>query len=181
MSMDINDFGLQQEGFGFGDSYYDSPTTRYSQMPRSNTDFLNFGEGRKQKQELEAIRNDYFKRIDALPTSDEAGRNALFSELEAKLKEKGASNDEINATRKAQRGQKISAGVTSALDIFNKTTSALGIGKKVEGQPTKPQENLKSGEVQNATSSQKTPIWVWVLGGVVVVGLGVFAIYKFKK
>ncbi len=126
MEMDINDFGLQQEAFGFGDAYM--------QMSRSNTDFLGFGEGRKQRKELEAIKNDYFKRIDALPPTDEAGRNALFSELEAKLKEKGASNDEINAARKASRRQKIASGLTSALDIFNKTSEALGVGKRVKGE-----------------------------------------------
>lgn len=180
MEMDINDFGLQNEAFGFGESMYDSPNMNYSQMARSNTDFLNFGEGRKQRKELEAIRNDYFKRIDALPASDEAGRNALFSELESKLKEKGATNEEINATRKASRGQKIASGVTSALDIFNKTKSALGLGKKVDGESSAPVQNQKSEPI-NQPPSSKVPMWVWVVSGVAVVGLGLFAYYKFRK
>lgn len=180
MEMDINDFGLQNEAFGFGESMYDSPNMNYSQMSRSNTDFLNFGERRKQRKELEAIRNDYFKRIDALPPTDEAGRNALFNELEAKLKEKGASNDEINAARKASRGQKIASGVSSALDIFGKATSALGIGKRIEGESASSQ-GLKSQAMGGGGTDNEVPMWIWIVSGVAVVGLGIFAIYKFRK
>ena len=46
-SVDINDYGLGDEYFGFDNNYH--------QMPFSNTDFLNFFEGRKQKKELDAL------------------------------------------------------------------------------------------------------------------------------
>lgn len=171
-NLDINDFGLQQEYFGFGDDYV--------QLANSNTEFLNFFEGRKQKKELDAIREDYFKRIDALPNDDEAGRNALFAELEAKLKEKGASNDEINQATKAARGQKIASGVTSALNIFNKAASTLGMGRQIRGE----QNIASSGGLKSSAASggrQGVPMWVWITGGVLVLGLGVFAIIKLKK
>lgn len=181
MEMDINDFGLQKEYFGFGESMYRKPTTRYKQMSRSNTEFLNFGERRKQKQEIDALKNDYFKRIDALPVSDEAGRTALFNELEAKLKEKGESNDAINQARRKAFGEKLVSGVSSALNVFKQVGSALGIGKKIEGETT---TNLRNKGVNNPASeptAKKIPNWVWIVSGVAVVGLGVFAYIKFKK
>jgi hypothetical protein len=184
MEMDINDFGLQNEAFGFGESMYDSPSMNYSQMARSNTEFLNFGEGRKQRKELEAIRQDYFKRIDALSPTDDAGRNALFNELETKLKEKGASFDEINETRKAQRkaerGGKILSGLTTTLGAFNKTTQALGIGQRVQGESPATSQSLRS-ETMGGAPSNKMPMWVWIVSGVAVVGLGLFAYYKFRR
>jgi len=181
MEMDINDWGLQDESFGFGNEKYKTPCPTYKQLAQSNTQFLNFyGDTRKQKKELEAIREDYYKRIDALSPTDEAGRNALFSELESKLREKGASFDEINETKKAQskaqRGEKIRSGLSTALDIFSKTKSALGIGKDVEGRTksaTQPTSDIPSGK--------KTPMWVWIGGGVVVLGLVGFLIYKLSK
>ncbi|NBX73332.1 MAG: hypothetical protein EBQ89_03435 [Alphaproteobacteria bacterium] len=181
MEMDINDWGLQDESFGFGNEKYKTPCPTYKQLAQSNTQFLNFfGDKRKQKKELDALREDYYKRIDALSPTDEAGRNALFSELEQKLKEKGASFDEINETKKAQRkaerGEKIKSGLSGALDIFTKTTSALGIGRDIEGR-TKSSTQTTS----YTPSSKKTPIWVWVGGGVVVLGLVGFLVYKLSK
>jgi hypothetical protein len=168
-SVDINDYGLGNEYFGFDNNY--------QQMPFSNTEFLNFFEGRKQKKELDAIRAKYFQKIDSLPPTDEAGRNALFSELEQKLKEKGASFDEINAAtkekRKAERGGKIAQGLTSALNVFNKAAGAMRMGQQVEGN-----QQYKSGSV---TDSNKIPMWVWVSGGVLIIGLGILAVMKMKK
>ena len=172
MQMDINDFGLQQEAFGFGDSY--------QQMSRSNTNFLNFGSSESRK--AKRIKEDYFKRIDALPTTDQAGRNALFAELEAKLNEINAPSADIAnvqaARNKSQRGEKLVSGLQSALNIFNKTTEALGMGKSVQGE----QGGGGGGNVGGgSTTGTQVPTWVWITSGVVVLGLGVFAIYKFRK
>ena len=170
--MDINDFGLQQEAFGFGDSY--------QQMSRSNTNFLNFGSSESRK--AKRIKEDYFKRIDALPTTDQAGRNALFAELEAKLNEINAPTADManvqTARNKSQRGEKLVSGLQSALNIFNKTTEALGMGKSVQGE----QGGGGGGNVGGgSTTGTQVPTWVWITSGVVVLGLGVFAIYKFRK
>ena len=170
--MDINDFGLEQEAFGFGDSY--------QQMSRSNTNFLNFGsdESRRAKR----IREDYFKRIDALPANDQAGRNALFAELEAKLNEINAPTADIAnvqaARNKSQRGEKIVGGLQTALNIFNKTTDALGMGKSVQGEQGGGGDGNSGG---GSSTGSQVPTWVWIAGGAVVLGLGIFAIYKFRK
>jgi hypothetical protein len=172
MQMDINGFGLEQEAFGFGDSY--------QQMSRSNTEFLNFGsdESRRAKR----IREDYFKRIDALPANDQAGRNALFAELEAKLAEINAPSADIAnvqaARNKSQRGEKIVGGLQTALNIFNRTTEALGMGKSVQGEQGGGGGGNGGG---GSTTGSQMPTWVWIAGGAVVLGLGIFAIYKFRK
>ena len=150
----------------------------HKQMSRSNTSFLNFTENRKQKKELDVIRDDYFKRIDALPASDTAGRDALFAELEAKLKEKNATNEQLNEARnakqKSDRGEKISR----ALNIFTKTTEALGIGRNVGNE----MQNRSQGvDLLPRNDDRRVPIAVWIIGGAVVLGLGIFAIYKFRK
>ena len=171
MQMDINDFGLEQEAFGFGDSY--------QQMSRSNTEFLNFGsdESRRAKR----IREDYFKRIDALPANDQAGRNALFAELEAKLAEINAPSADIAnvqaARNKSLRGEKIVGGLQTALNIFNRTTEALGMGRSIQN------EQVGGGNVGGTGGAPRSqvPTWVFIAGGAVVLGLGIFAIYKFRK
>jgi hypothetical protein len=170
MQMDINDFGLEQEAFGFGDSY--------QQMSRSNTNFLNFGsdESRRAKR----IREDYFQRIDALPANDQAGRNALFAELEAKLAEINAPSADIAnvqaARNKSLRGEKIVGGLQTALNIFNRTTEALGMGKSVQGE-----QGGRGNDGFSPSTPPRVSNWVYVVGGAVVLGLGIFAIYKFRK
>lgn len=195
MAMDINDFGLHHEAFGFGD-------TDYSQMANSNTEFLNlfgFGESPKAK----SLKKEYFARIDALPASDKAGKDALFAELESKLAALNAPSSEMDdvekAKRKSQRGEKIGKVLQKGLDLFGKATDLLGIGRKVEGE-SEPQESGSpsprssgggggrsqgggggsQGGVRGADGN-KVPTWVWIAGGAVVLGLGVFAIYKFRK
>ena len=172
MQMDINDFGLEQEAFGFGDSY--------QQMSRSNTEFLNFGsdESRRAKR----IKEDYFKRIDALPANDQAGRNALFAELETKLSEINAPSADIAnvqaARNKSQRGEKLLGGLQTALNIFNRTTDALGMGRNVQGEQG---VGGNSGGGGSSSRGRQVPTWVFIAGGVVVRGLGIFAFYKFRK
>lgn len=185
MAMDINDFGMHQEMFGFGDNYYSKRRT-YQQMPNSNTNFLNFTfdkDKRAAKKDIDALKADYYKRIDALPANATAQRDALFAELEQKMKERGAQLDEIQeaqkAKRKSEQGEKISSGLSRALDIFTKTTDALGIGKKLDAESGGGQNQGQGGGGNN--TNNQIPTWVWIAGGAVVLGLGVFAIYKFRK
>ena len=187
MAMDINDFGLQHEAFGFGD-------TDYSQMANSNTEFLNlfgFGESREAKK----IKKDYYARIDALPASDKAGKDALFAELESKLAALNAPKSDIEDVQKAKtnagRGQKILGGFQKGLDLFGKATDLLGIGKKITGEEGAEGQSGDGGSTGggsrggggNRTKSTTTtiPTWVWITGGVVVLGLGVLAIVKLRK
>jgi len=178
MSMDINDFGLENEAFGFGNSY--------EQMSRSNTEFLNlFGskEERAAKNVIKQIKADYYKRIDALPATANAQREALFVELENQLKAKNAELSELEEVRKArnksQRGEKLVGGLQSALNIFNKTTDALGMGRNVQGEQGGDGGNGGGGG--GSSTSSQVPTWVWITGGAVVLGLGIFAIYKFRQ
>lgn len=182
MQMDINDFGMHQEMFGFGGNDIFQGRSSYQQMSRSNTNFLNFtsAESRRAK----SIKDDYFKRIDALPATDQAGRNALFAELEAKLNQMSASTADVadvqTARNKSQRGENISVGLKNVLNIFNKVTDALGIGKDVGGDSGSGQ-NQGQGGGGGTQPDNKMPIWPYIVGGVVVLGLGIFAIYKFRK
>ena len=84
------------------------------------------------------------------------------------------------AKRNAQRGEKISSGLDKALEIFTKTTDAFGIGKDVRGGGGG-QGQGQGGGGGNSQDSNKVPTWVWITGGVVVLGLGIFAIYKFRQ
>ena len=175
MEMDINDFGLQEEAFGFGDSY--------AQMSRSNTEFLNlFGSGESRK--AKNLKKEYYQKIDALPASDKAGKDALFAELESKLAALNASKSDLDevekAKKKSERGEKVVGGLQTALNIFNKTTDALGMGKNV-GSESQGGSGGGGGNSVGSAKDKKVPTWVWIAGGVVVLGLGVFAIYKFRK
>jgi acyl-CoA reductase-like NAD-dependent aldehyde dehydrogenase len=183
MQMDINDFGNHQEMFGFSNDGLFQGRNRYQQMSHSNTNFLNFTldkDKRAAKKDIDALKADYYKRIDALPASATAQRDALFAELEQKMKERGAQLEEIQeaqqAKRKSEQGEKISSGVSTALDIFRKTTEAFGIGKRLEGENVGGQN-----QGQQVETRSQIPTWVWIAGGAVVLGLGVFAIYKFRK
>jgi hypothetical protein len=179
MQMDINDFGLEQEAFGFGDSY--------QQMSRSNTNFLNFGsdESRRAKR----IREDYFQRIDALPANDQAGRNALFAELEAKLAEINAPTADIAnvqaARNKSQRGEKIVGGLQSALNIFNKTTEALGIGRTIQGEnvPDAGQRGIVFGDegLERERRGRTIKIATIISGSVIILGLAAYLILRKRK
>jgi hypothetical protein len=190
MAMDINDFGLEHEAFGFGD-------TDYSQMANSNTEFLNLFGGlfdkdkRQAKRDIEALKADYYARIDALPPSANAERDALFAELEQKMKERGAQLDQIQeakkAKSKAERGQKIVGGLEKGLDLFSKATDALGIGRTIRGEESRGGSSQggsgqgNQGGGNRNTTATNVPTWVWITGGVVVLGLGVLAIVKFRE
>jgi hypothetical protein len=153
-------------------------------MSRSNTEFLNlFGskEERAAKNVIKQIKADYYKRIDALPATANAQREALFVELENQLKAKNAELSELEEVRKArnksQRGEKLVGGLQSALNIFNKTTDALGMGRNVQGE----QGGGRGNDGFSPSTPPRVSNWVYIAGGAVVLGLGIFAIYKFRK
>ena len=94
-----------------------------------------------------------------------------------------SSDDVQKAKRRAERGDKIAGGLTKALDIFTKTTDALGIGKQVEGEGggNQGQGQGRGNDGGRNRDENKVPTWVWITGGVVILGLGIFAIYKFRE
>ena len=173
MDLDLRHFGNTKS--------YKLKLQPYKQMPRSNTEFLNlFGSGDTPK--AKALKEDYYKRIDALPASDKAGKDALFAELESKLAALNAPKSDMDdvqkAKDKAQRGEKVSGILAKGLDIFTKTTEALGMGKPVGNE----MQNRSQGvDLVQRQDDRQVPIAVWIIGGVVVLGLGIFAIYKFRK
>jgi hypothetical protein len=179
MQMDINDFGLQQEAFGFGDSYV--------QMARSNTEFLNlFG---RESKEVKDLKEFYFKKIDALPPSDKAGRDALFLEFETKLTALNASQAELDevkkAKRKSERGEKIAGGLTRGLDIFNRTTQVLGIGRTIQGEnvPNAGQRGIVFGDegLERERRGRTIKIATIVGGSVIILGLVAYLILRKRK
>lgn len=167
----------------------------YAQLPQSNTEFLNFvtidKDKRQAKADIEALKNDYYKRIDALPASATNERNALFAELEQKMKQRNADLADLEeaqkAKRKAERGEKISSGLQKLADLFTKTAGAMGVGKTVQGEPTGAGAKVVGGGdggfdvLREDKRGRVMPIWVWIVGGLIVVGAGIYAIQKFKK
>ena len=117
MARDINDLTFQNDVFGYGGKKHRLRLQRFKQMPRSNTEFLNlFGSGNTPK--AKAIKKDYFARIDALPVTDQAGRDALFAELETKLSQLNAPSTDVadvqKAKDKSKRGEKIASEIGRA-------------------------------------------------------------------
>jgi hypothetical protein len=148
--MDINDFGIEQEYFGFGDNY--------RQLPKSNTSFLNFSV--EQTPEYQTALRRHQSTMEDL-TSD-ADKKAEVERFEK----------EVRQLRVARGGQ----AVTTGLQTFSNILSQLGYKAPTTASTTQVNTNQSGQNVP-----QKKFPWALVIGGVVVLGGVVFAIYKFRK
>jgi hypothetical protein len=176
--MDINGFELDQEYFGFGG---------YRQYAKSNTSFMSFSfeetdefkaAQKNHDNKVKAIRDNFFPKADALPYDEKGNmeRNLIFAQAESEiLKEKARFEKEIKDLRVKlgiAKGTESLKGISGLLDT-------LGIGKGVQTQTGVVQTQTNQSSRPPANTSNKKVFWI--VGGVAVLGIVGFAIYKFSK
>ena len=162
--MDINNFALDKEFFGFN---------QYRRSAKSNLDFM------------------YLNAIEDSSEYKKALRD--HNEMVDNIKESGLSQSEMDKQLKAEQRRfdlqvvKITGGqivegagkAASKLDtLFTKATNALGINTTNETKSSgKAPVNIKYDD-KDAKTSSNTTYWI-VAGAVLVAGIG-FWIYKTK-
>lgn len=173
--MDINEFGLDQEYFGFGDCKCSDKDKSYSNFSLEETDDYKNALS-KHESNNKAIRDNFYPKIDALPNTPESEmqRNLLYAEMEAEFgKEKNRFDKELKNLRLrlglsgAQSGLQAIAGLFQNLGL--KPTPATSVVQTSTGVP-------KTG---TSPSNLRRPL---IIGGAIV-GLSLlgFLIYKIAK
>jgi len=149
--MDINDFGFEQEYFGVSGG-------GYRQLQKSNTSFLNFNFEETPEYQT-ALRRHLSVMEDLITDADKKA--------------------EVERFEREVRNLRVSRGVSAVgtgLNYFNNVMAQLGF------RPTTTPTTPANAQINNnQREPQKQFPWGLVIGGVLVVGLGVFAIYKFRK
>lgn len=174
--MDINEFGLNQEYFGFGDCKCSENDKKYSNFSFEETDEYKNALS-KHEANNKAIRDNFYPKIDALPNTPESEmqRNLLYSEMEAEFgREKNRLDKELKNLRLklglsgAQSGLQAIAGLFQNLGI--RPTPASSVVQTRTDVP-------KAGG--STTSNLRKPL---IIGGAIV-GLSLvgFLIYKIAK
>ncbi len=151
--MDINDFGIEQEYFGFGDNY--------RQLPKSNTSFMNFTI--ESTPEYQAALRRHQSTMEDLIT--DADKKAEVSRFES----------EVRQLRLARGGQAVQTGLQKFSDVLSQ------LGYKLPTVDSNTNVNNQGNNKPPADKKGQDFPWVWVIGGVVVLGGVIFAIYKFRK
>ena len=176
--------------FGFG---------AYNRSAKSNLDFLDFTKTedypsiknitKKYETNSQAIRDKYYSQLDAIKgfgAEDTKKKNDILAQAELELKNEKDRfekeyNDEVKALRKA--GVQIAAQdaqvyLKKGLDTTKTILSSLGI--EAPQKETKTIVNVTNKQEEEEEKSGNNVIW-WVLGGVAIIGLGIFAYKKFSK
>lgn len=153
--MDINDFGIEKEYFGFSSG-------GYRQLQKSNTSFLNFTSIEETPEYQRALRKHQSVMEDLITDAD---KKAEVERFEAEVR-----------NMRLQRGL---TSVQTGLSTFNNVMAQLGF-KPATTPTTNSVTNINSNQGGGGGGS-KVPTWVWITGGLVVVGGVIFAIYKFRK
>lgn len=151
--MDINDFGFEQDYFGLNGVR----GGRYRQLQKSNTSFLNFTIEETPEYQT-ALRRHQSVMEDLITAADKKA--------------------EVDRFEREIRNLRVSRGVSAVgtgLQTFNNVMAQLGFRPT-----TTPTTGSTTQIVGNQAQPRRFP-WGLVIGGVVVLGLGVFAIYKFRK
>jgi hypothetical protein len=172
--MDINNENFQ-DYFGFGG---------YTRHRRSNLDFLNFSvEDTDAFKTLTAqfqrdndnLRTEYFAKADALGFGEavKAQKDAIYAELERKLKARNVRYQADVALLKANQG---ATRVQGGLNQFQEILDTLGI-RRPEAQPTVVQVNQGGG----SGSTQRNRTALYIVLGVVAIGAIGFVAYKMTK
>jgi hypothetical protein len=151
--MDINDFGIEQEYFGLNGGR----GGRFRQLQKSNTSFLNFTIEETPEYQT-ALRRHQSVMEDLITAADKKAEVDRFEK-------------EIRNLR-LQRGI---TGVQTGLSTFNNVMAQLGF------KPTTTPTTTSTTQITGNQGQPRRFPWGLVIGGVVVLGLGVFAIYKFRK
>ena len=145
--MDINDFGIEQEYFGFSNNY--------RQLPKSNTSFMNFSIEETPEYQR-ALRKHQSAMEDLITDADKKAEVDRFEK-------------EVRQLRLQRGGEALQTGLTTFGNILNqlgyKAASTTQVNTNQGGQTPPP---------------KKFP-WALVIGGVVVLGGVIFAIYKFRR
>ena len=143
--------------FGLEREYFGLNGGRYRQLPKSNTSFLNFN-FEETPEYQQALRKHKSTMEDLITDADKQA--------------------EIDRFEKEIRNMRVSRGLSAVgtgLETFNKVMAQLGF---------KPTTTPTTGSTTQIVGNQQPPRrfpWGLVIGGVLVVGLGIFAIYKFRK
>ena len=151
--MDINDFGFEQEYFGLNGVR----GGRYRQLQKSNTSFLNFTIEETPEYQT-ALRRHQSVMEDLITAAD-----------------KKAEVDRFEKEVRNMRLQRGLTGVQTGLSTFNNVMAQLGF------RPTTTPTTTSTTQIAGNQAQPRRFPWGLVIGGVVVLGLGVFAIYKFRK
>jgi len=151
--MDINDFGIEQEYFGFNSGY--------RQLAKSNTSFMNFSF--EETPEYQAALRRHNSTMEDLVT--DADKKAEVDRFEK----------EVRSLRLGRGGEALQTG----LQTFSSALSQLGF--KVPSVDSNTNVNNQGNNRPPAQTNKKDFPWVLVIGGVVVLGGVIFAIYKFRK
>lgn len=162
--MDINDFSLDTEYFGFG---------AYKRSPKSNLDFLNF----TKIEETEEFKKEVRFHDDMVDNIRNSGKPLLQIQMELEAENKRFEE----AIKKIKRDRLVGGaakGLASFGSFFDKATSALGISNKGGVSGDAP-INVSYNKDKNGDKPKSNTLLI-VGGLVVATGLG-FLIYKLAK
>jgi hypothetical protein len=143
--------------FGFEQEYFGVSGGGYRQLQKSNTSFLNFN-FEESPEYQRALRKHQSVMEDLITDADKKAEVERFE----------------NEVRNMRVSRGLSA-VGTGLNYFNNVMAQLGF---------RPTTTPTTGSTTQIVGNQQQPRrfpWGLVIGGVLVVGLGVFAIYKFRK
>jgi hypothetical protein len=143
--------------FGFEQEYFGVSGGGYRQLQKSNTSFLNFN-FEETPEYQRALRKHQSVMEDLITDADKKAEVDRFE----------------NEVRNMRVSRGLSA-VGTGLQTFNNVMAQLGFRPT-----TTPTTGSTTQIVGNQPPPRRFP-WGLVIGGVLVVGLGVFAIYKFRK
>ena len=173
----------------------------YNRSPKSNLDFLDFTKAEdfpsvkqivaKYETNSKAIRDKYFAQADAVKgfsTADTKKKNDILAQAEIELKNeadrfKKEYDDEVKSLRRTGAAialQDSQVYIKKGLDVTKTILSTLGIEAPQKESTIPFKISNSQGEQEDEEKGSGKVIW-WVLGGVALLGLGIFAYKKFGK
>lgn len=162
--MDINGFSLDQEYFGFN---------QYRSSPKSNLDFMYFTKVEDTAEYKKALR-DHQDLVDNIKES-----GLPQGEIDRQLNEEEKRfNKEVLKITGSKTLQDTGKAASTFGSLFDKATSALGISKQT-GTGQAPVNISYGDKSQNGGSFKKKTYWI--VGGVAVVAIAGYFIYKMRE
>ena len=162
--MDINGFSLDQEYFGFN---------HYKSSPKSNLDFMYFAKVEETEEYKKALR-DHRDMVDNIKESG-LPQGDIDKQLKEEEKRFNKQVLKIKGGKALEGAGKIASSFGS---LFDKTTTALGITRQ-QGTGQAPVNVSYEDKSQDDGDSNKKVYWI--VGGVAVVAIAGFIIYKMRK
>jgi hypothetical protein len=172
--MDINEFGLEQEYFGFENG-------KYSESNFSNFSFENTDEYKaalnKHEANKKAIRDKFFPRIDALPNVPESDmqRNLIYAEMETEFgREKNRFEQELKDLRRRLGLSAAQSGLQAIAGVFEN----LGIKPRPAPSVVQTSTNTSKGGGNQSNRNLRPLVIGGVVVGLLLVGVLVYKIAK---